>query len=167
MNTSRPCGILALYSIAAVILCSCEEKTSADALDNWTQSQVVTNSPGYYGSTLAGLAYGNGRYVAVGAFAADDSGVVQTSQDGINWTRLPYYAVLDLYDVAFANGTFVAVGWDYYYGGNLYNSTNGADWASHANATVSNFYGVTHGGGLLVAVGDGLLPNTFTFTNRQ
>jgi hypothetical protein len=61
----------------------------------------------------------------------------------------------------------VAVGWDYFTGQNLYSSTNGMNWTSHTNGTVSNFYGVTYGGGLFVAVGDGLLLNGYASTNRQ
>src|SRR5258708_8976525 len=166
-NTLKQPGIWALFSLSATIFFLPGQSALADALDNWTPSLIVTNPPGYMGSVLSGLAHGNGRYVAVGSYSADDSGVVQVSLDGMNWARLPYYALLDLYDVAFGNGTFVASGWDYYQGANLYNSTNGFDWASHSNATVANFFGVAYGGGLFVAVGDGLLPNTLTFTNRQ
>jgi hypothetical protein len=143
----------------------------ADALDNWTSAQLSTVPPPYfsYGTVLLGVAYGNGRYVAVGEYASDDNGFIESSEDGVAWTmRSPQnYSILDLYDVAFGNGTFVAVGWDYYTGRNLYHSTNGIDWVSHTNAHNSNFYAVTYGGGLFVTVGDGLLPNSSTRTNRN
>src|SRR5438034_6488146 len=83
----------------------------ADALDNWTYSQVDTNHLGYRGDQLSGVAYGNGVYVAAGYATASDEGRLQTSQDGVNWTN-QNSVFLDLYDVAFANGIFVAVGYD-------------------------------------------------------
>ena len=143
----------------------------ADALDNWTRGQVSTNPMGYMGIMLRGSAFGNGRYVTVGTYTESDTGVIQTSEDGVNWTmRSPQDdSILELYDVAFGNGTFAAVGWDYGAGRNLYHSTNGINWTSHTNANVSNFYGVAYGGGLFVAVGDGVLLQSYPYvrTNRN
>jgi hypothetical protein len=143
----------------------------ADALDHWTRSQVSTNPMGYMGIMLRGIAYANGRYVAVGTYAGSDTGMIQTSEDGVHWTmRSPQDdSILELYDVAYGNGKFAAVGWGYFVGGrNLYDSTNGINWTSHTNATVSNFYRVTYGGGLFVAVGDGLMPDpSGILTNRN
>jgi hypothetical protein len=140
----------------------------ADALDNWTPAQLVTNPIGYMGFGVGSVAYGNGRYVAVGQYASGDPGVVQTSTDGTNWVMFSYQdsMILDLYDVAFGNGTFVAVGWDYFGGNNLYNSTNGTNWTSH-HSLISNFYRVIYGGGLFVAVGDGLLLQSSATINRN
>lgn len=130
----------------------------ADALDNWNSLQVVTNPVGYAGFNFGGIAYGNGRYVAVGAYVGDDNGMVQTSDDGLNWTvRSGYYTVLDLFDVAFGNGTFVAVGWEGFGGNNIYNSVDGVQWTSHLSS-VANVFRVIYGGGLFVAVGDASLP---------
>jgi hypothetical protein len=137
----------------------------ADALDHWTRSQVSTNPIGYMGISLGSVAYGQGRYVAVGSYTVSDTGMIQTSEDGVNWTmRSPQGdSILDLADIAFGDGTFVAVGWDYYAGRNLYHSTDGINWTSHTNATVSNFYRVAYGGGLFVAVGDGMLYNSYPY----
>jgi hypothetical protein len=118
-----------------------------DALDNWTQS-LVTNV-----SILSGAAYGNGRYVVVGQ-AGGDWGVIETSSDGWHWTQYTDNSLLELYDVAYANGVFVAVGWDYYlYTGNIYHSTNGTDWVHHST-DIANVNRVVYGSGLFVAVGD-------------
>jgi len=101
------------------------------------------------------MAYGNGRYVLVGQQAADDNGFVQTSEDGINWTMRTTlnYAVLDLYDVTFGNGVFVAAGWGYFGGPQIYHSTNGINWTPHSMGA-GNLHGVISGGDRFVAVGD-------------
>src|SRR5262249_3447240 len=120
-------------------------RVRADALDNWRASQIVTN----------------------GGYDLADPGFIQSSEDGINWTnRYSSGPIWDLADVVFAQGTFVAVGWDYYGAQNLYSSTDGISWTGHTNATVSNFYSVTCGLGtfgapLFVAVGDGSIPGDF------
>jgi hypothetical protein len=164
--------VLILLQATLIIAALAPAAARADALDHWTRSQVSTNPLGFMGIMLRSVAYAQGRYVAVGTYTGDDKGMIQTSDDGLNWTmRSPQdYSILELYDVAYGNGTFVAVGWDYYLGRNLYHSTNGINWTSHTNATVSNFYGVAYGDGLFVAVGDGLLPSLggpAAYTNRN
>jgi hypothetical protein len=114
---------------------------------------------------LTGVAYANGRYVAVGQMDSGDFGMVQTSDDGVNWTESPS-SVYDLYDVTFGNGVFVAVGWDYFSGQNIYHSTNGINWTPHTTA-IANVNRVTFGNGLFVAVGDGLLLNSGNQTNQR
>lgn len=98
-----------------------------------------------------------------------DAGFWATSTDGSTWRSRgggdPL--ILDLYSVASLNGTFVAVGWDWFGGGNVWSSSDGIHWAQHQNPTTSNFYQVTSRPGLLVAVGDGVLPQTSTITNRN
>lgn len=146
----------------------------ADALDQWTTNQFTGFARSSdYGYQVQGVAYGNGRFVAVGRYAGSDFGFIESSEDGVTWTKqrdgdFGGSTVLVLEDVTFGNGMFVAVGWDFYNSsGNLYSSTNGIDWQSRTNATVSNFYGVTYGGGRFVAVGDGWVPGTFIFTNAN
>ena len=142
--------------------------TRADALDNWTSSQVVTTPAGVYGMLFSGVAYGNGRYVAVGEYVEDDRGLIQTSEDGVHWTLRSQgdYSILDLYDVTFGNGVFVAVGWDWFGGQNIYHSTNGVSWTSHHTA-IGNVYRVCYGAGTFVAVGDGSVLQGSTYTNRN
>jgi len=69
------------------------------------------------------------------------AGFLQTSDDGVNWTSRDGHNatyIRDLYDVTFRNGTFVAVGWDWFGGGNIYHSTNGINWTSHNTAIGNN-----------------------------
>lgn len=148
-------GVAALTAFSAM----------ADALDNWTPCQVDTNQLGTYGFTFDGVAYGNGCFVTAGSHiigdVSGDLGIVEISQDGTNWakvsTEIPPF-VLELFDITYGNGIFVAVGWDGFGGSNIWSSTDGVHWTSHTNATVSNFNGLTFGGGLFVAVGDGSVP---------
>jgi hypothetical protein len=151
-------------ALGLLTLISLQTPARADALDNWSPSMVVTNSGYYLGMGLSAVTYGNGRFVAVGAYRYDDSGLVQTSVDGVNWA-MPHghdYSVLDLDDVCFMNGMFVAVGWP----GAIYNSTNGQDWSSYSSSS-ANILAVTSGNGMFVAVGDGVSFSTGKTTNRN
>lgn len=82
------------------------------------------------GSGIAGLAYANGRYVAVGSY-----GYAATSTDGVTWTAaskvtLPGSAsgVLHMSGVVYAAGKFVAVGSNAV----AATSTDGLTWTSLA-----------------------------------
>jgi len=70
----------------AILLDSVAVIARGDALDNWTTGQINTNV--HYGATfdMASVTYGNGRYVAVGSYPGSDFGLVETSEDGVNWT---------------------------------------------------------------------------------
>lgn len=146
--------------MAALLLNGLTVIAHADALDNWNSCQLY-NFTGPYapGLQLLGVAYGNGQYVAVGQMVENDNGMIETSDDGVNWTPVAsngYYPV-DLYKVAYGNGSFVAVGWNSYGEYNLYSFTNATTATNLTPYTSQNLdvYGVTYGGGLFVAVGDG------------
>lgn len=64
---------------------------------------VATTLP--FAAVWNGVAYGNGRFVAV----CDGANAV-TSTDGINWTVIRMPATLNWTSIAFGNGTWVAVG---------------------------------------------------------
>ncbi|HXT10508.1 MAG TPA: hypothetical protein VN873_03020 [Candidatus Angelobacter sp.] len=131
----------------------------ADPLDNWTTNRLST-IPNPNGGLLEAVTYGGGQYVAVGQVVDDDNGFIETSPDGRSWTLRSTndYSILDLYDVTYGNNLFVAVGWDYYTGHNIYTSPDGINWTAHTTA-MANVYGVAYGDGMYVAVGDGLELN--------
>src|SRR5690606_7860488 len=56
-------------------------------------------------TSLEGVAYGNGLWVAVG-----DDGMIRTSTNGTSWTQRSSGTSNDLYGVAYGNGLWVAVG---------------------------------------------------------
>jgi len=109
--------------------------TDAAAWTNWVSS-----------SSAKAFASGNGLLVAVGN---DNS--LQTSTNGLKWTRRGTTAPTGIWDLSYGNGTFVAVG-----EGVLGVSTNGVDWDNlGAAVTTTTLDDVAYGQGTFVAVGDG------------
>ncbi len=106
-----------------------------------------------YGSGLADIwwnsvAYGNGRFVAIGDHDTLFSRAA-VSTDGVNWT--PNNAIDDSWnDIAYGNGTFVAVSSS---GGGVMTSNNGVSWASQSSALTADLSAVTYGNGTFVALG--------------
>lgn len=66
----------------------------------WQPSEVLTSKDG------ASVAYGGGRFVAVG-----DHGTILTSRDGIHWAEESAGTDQGLWDVAYAEGRFVIIGY--------------------------------------------------------
>jgi hypothetical protein len=164
-----PAGVRAVCALTGLVLLGGILSTRGDALDNWNPSQLKKNFDGGTPRWLYGAAYGNGTFVAAGSGDGGDLGVIEASVDGTTWTlgtnKNQGGYIWEIYDVTFANGVFVAVGWDYYTGQNLWHSTDGVRWAPHQTA-IANVNRVVYGAGLFVAVGDGLLLNQGnTYTN--
>jgi hypothetical protein len=94
------------------------------------------------------VAYGGGKFVAVGAtYGApndDNKGVISTSADGRNWVPRLSDPTYSLSSVAYGNGEFVAVG------STMLISSNGVDWVQHESPPLS---GIDFGNGQFVAVG--------------
>ncbi|GAB4014412.1 T9SS type A sorting domain-containing protein [Spirosoma koreense] len=112
---------------------------------------------------LYGVAYGNGRYVAVGEYPSEEkrslrANVALTSVDGQHYgvgetVHLPGGGKC-FYDVAFGAGKFVAVGEDAI----IQTSTDGKVWSYSSVNFGQTLRGITYGAGWFVAVGDkGLL----------
>ena|GEM_PF-532234 len=102
-------------------------------------------------SALKGIAYGNGKYVAVGG----SPGIVLTSSDGTSW--LPTAATVSRYAlnaVAYGNNTFIAVDTI----GSIYQSTdNGLNWTKvRSDVDYNALRSVTYANGKFYAVGDSL-----------
>ena len=73
---------------------------------------------------LRALTYANGVFIAVGGSYFDEPGVIVTSRDGVHWNRRSLPNGINLYSVAFGNGTFVAVGDS----GTILTSRDGTNW---------------------------------------
>lgn len=99
---------------------------------NWT-----TQSSG--GGPLWDVAYGQGRYVAVGD-------LFKTSLDGISWTNAP--SPNRLLSITYGNNQFITVGFD-----GIWGSTDGVNWSQRFSKPYLILYDVSYGDGRYVAVG--------------
>ena len=115
-------------------------------LDSWQWRNPLPQ-----GNHLRGVAYANGRFIAVGL-----SGTMVTSADGVTWTRVPLDSGISLWSVAYGNGVFVAVGGTRFPIGTvgvILSSVDGVHWIRRDAGSANYLYGVTHGNGTFVAVG--------------
>ena len=96
------------------------------------------------------VAYGGGRYVAVGSYISDPQ-TAAYSTDGVTWTQdTPTGSTGQTWNsVAYGDGKFVAVSTQ----GHIMTTTDGITWTLQTNPTVSQLRGVTFGDGIFVAVG--------------
>lgn len=99
------------------------------------------------------VAYGNGKYVAVG-----EKGYVTMSSDGVNWSTPKQVGSSDWNAIVYGNGKFVSVGTR----GTAAYSTNGVDWTtfnlskaagSTGSGTETEWNGITFNNGKFIAVG--------------
>jgi hypothetical protein len=117
----------------------------ADVLDNWTTNQVTTNS-----AALKHIAYGNGRYVAVGE--RGDEGDIYSSEDGVHWVLR--YTDQNSWGLTltYANGSFFGIG-----GLETALSADGTNWNVSFTpdylSGLGNYYNIAFGNGLYVEVG--------------
>ncbi|MBC7570676.1 MAG: cell wall-binding protein [Spirosoma sp.] len=117
----------------------------ANAQTTWTsQSAHALGDVAHH--TLLDVAYGAGRYVAVGEY-----GIIRVSTDGFVWTTKADGAQQSqgLAGIVYANGRFVVVG----YNGQILTSTDGRTWSPAASGTTESLTGITFSGGKFVIVG--------------
>ncbi len=97
-------------------------------------------------STLYGITYGDGLFVAVGA-----NGTIGTSTNGTNWVAQNSGTTTVLLGVTYENGLFVAVGGAATI---ILTSTNGTNWTSvNPGTRVYGLRGIASGNNKFVAVG--------------
>ena len=124
---------------------------------SWASRAVGTSND------LERMAYGNGRFVAVG-----DGGFIATSLDGVTWTPRTSGVSLNLYAVTWGGGNFVAVGSS----GTILVSQDGVNWAPRNSfSSYSSLWGVAYNNGTFAAVGSGgkilTSTDTVTWTSRS
>jgi len=123
----------------------------------------TTRTSGFGSTSIRGVTYGDGLYVAVG-----ESGKLTTSTDGTTWTtRTSGFGSTNILGVTYGDGLYVAVGLS----GKLTTSPDGTTWTTRTSGFgTTNIYGVTYGDELYVAVGlSGKLttsPDGTTWTTR-
>jgi|GEM_PF-1845810 len=115
--------------------------TSPDGL-NWTLEETDVVSP------FSSIAFGGGRYVAVGP-----SSYFATSTDGKSWTG--DYDFTNRWGVAYGDGTFVTVPGQIPFGGAAYASTttDGETWTDSFLEINRPLAKIAHGNDIFVAVG--------------
>ncbi|WP_405079938.1 cadherin-like beta sandwich domain-containing protein [Paenibacillus chitinolyticus] len=148
----------------------------AEAAGTWD------NVPNSAGTDLNQVAFGNGKWVAVG-----NSGTIMTSSDGLSWSKTTI-ALSSAVGVTYAGNQWIVAGADgkiatspdaatwtvrttvtsanlsavahngtvwviVGYNGVLLSSPDGIAWTPRTSGTTANFYSVTYGGGLFAAVG--------------
>jgi hypothetical protein len=108
----------------------------------WTDVTAANNP---FTNTIDAIAYGNGKFVAVGEY-----GKMAYSTNGVGWTE-PTNSVFtsNIHAIAYGNGTFVACD-DY----NMsYSSDGGVSWSPLTSSTLGNqVHGIAYGAGKFVAV---------------
>jgi hypothetical protein len=112
----------------------------------------------YYDVNLQGVAYGNGRFVAVGYSSGAGGRAVYTSDGGATWGSAYPSGLITLYDIAFGNGKFMATGT-----GTIFEtstcwvglSTDGNTWTPTAvpAGCYNLFGGIAYGNGTFVVAG--------------
>jgi hypothetical protein len=108
---------------------------------------------------LLGVAYGAGKFVAIG-----DDGFSWSSTDGTSWTQVGGVSLGWFTSIAFLNGKFVAFGYDGDYV--VLTSSDGSAWSSAPMSTSDFCAGSAYGNGIYVAVvWSGSGSPIFTSTN--
>jgi len=115
------------------------EVQRAGPLDRWN-----VRSPFPQANDLFAVAYGGGRFVAVGR-----NGALISSADGTNWNRHSIRTNAELQGVTYGGGRFVVVG----EGSLILTSTNGENWVTAPVSPLIEFFDVTYGNGRFVIAG--------------
>ncbi len=110
---------------------------SSFAQSGWTN---VSEAP-----ARQSVAFGNGIFVAVG-----NGGSVETSSDGILWTRRNSGSAVTLNRVRFGNGLFVVAG----NGGTILTSPDGTNWTTRNSGTTKTLFGIHYAKGAFFMTGD-------------
>jgi len=135
-------------------------QTSPDGL-TWTNRSV---SGAGANCLLLGVAYGNDKYVAVGASnnsnLATSSGVILSSTDAVTWTYVQAVTGSNSYpqSVAYGNGVYVATtkqanSLGNYAGNGVWTSTDSTTWTRRTSANNYAGFSIAYGNGVFVSVG--------------
>lgn len=121
--------------------------TSTNGID-WAQRSLPGISNNGFDHFLFGVAYGDGKFVAMG-FSYDDAFYSSNGEDWTRFKRNPLFDLGHVLGVTYDNSLFVAVARF----GHIYTSTNGMVWANHSLLTGSpDLSAVAFGAGRWTAV---------------
>lgn len=114
-----------------------------------------------------GIAWGGGKFVAVGSNSTTETAFVLIGRNGRRWRQYPLNGVGSVADIAWGRHRFVAVGG----GGAILSSLDGRHWIAHSSGTTSALSAIAWGGTTFVAVGEGGIvltsPDGTTWTRRD
>jgi len=123
-----------------------------DSNQEWKTYQVEQGE-------LYGVTYGNGMYVAAGAFPDGGKGYFASSRDGVDWDSKPSSNKPRVrpFGIAYGSGLFMAVGYE-----TIWVSTDGTNWTELPEVEAEGFRHVAYGNGSFVIVGyDGTILQFF------
>ena len=132
--------VLYLRSWAIASLLAFSLYAHGGALDRWQWRNPLPT-----GNSLFGVAFGEDRFVAVGAL-----GATFLSSNGVNYSAQSSVSTQRLNAVTFGGGQFVAVG----NGGVIQTSPDGGAWTLQNSGTSFALLAVAYGSGKFVAVGE-------------
>lgn len=145
--------------------------TSPDAV-TWTARTVPETAP----LRLQGVVYANGLWVVGGGEASENTtNGILTSTDGVTWTQRTDVSSYGWWDIAYAEGLYVAVTGSLGSANSIATSPDGITWTARTNpSTTGRYYGnIVYGNGVFVAVSGGLgaeqaitSPDGITWTTR-
>jgi hypothetical protein len=141
--------LLRTFSLFILVFVSPLLSLRGGPLDTW-KARYSLPTP----SNLKAIAFGNGKFVAVG-----DANTVETtlvSTNGFDWEVQQNDSTNDLNAVIFVNNQFVSVGSL----GEVLTSVDAEHWDHHSSGTFSNLAGITFGNGTYVAAGAGVFINS-------
>lgn len=111
----------------------------AHPLDVWHVRHTVS------GTSLNGVTFGNGLFVAVSAH-----GRIFTSREGKSWSERPAGISALLHKIAWGKGRFVAVG----EGGAIFSSDDGTNWTARSSGVTARLQSICFGGGKFITAGE-------------
>jgi hypothetical protein len=126
--------------------------SSQDLQDGPIQFTAVSNSTFGNQDFINGIAWGNGRFVAVGGDGWVGSSHIAYSTDGVTWTAVSNttFGTEYIRGIAWGNGRFVAVGSK----GKIAYSSDGVTWTAISTSGTTTLHSVAWGNGRFVAGGD-------------
>ena len=140
-------GAADVGDLSVVVSDGVSSVTSVSAALRLTSSNPWTwRNPTPTGNDLWAVAYGAGRYVAVGR-----AGTILTSSDAVSWVPQPQLVPILLTNVVYTGSKFVAVGTS----GTVLVSDDGLSWTKGNVGEATTLYGAAYSGSVWVLTGSG------------
>jgi hypothetical protein len=115
---------------------------SDDAGFTWTE--IIAPAHPFGGTKIKGVAFGNGRWVAVGTVGK----IAYSNDNGLTWTLTPSGTTDPIFEVAYANGLWLAGSAR----GKMLSSTDGITWVDNITPfTQAHVTAITYDNGIWIA----------------